>query len=45
VLGSSGFLDSDYVFESGQVARERGLIPGTQSSSSTLKGINKNELT
>jgi hypothetical protein len=29
VLGSSGFLDSDFVSESWQEARERGLIPGT----------------
>jgi hypothetical protein len=29
VIGSSGFLDSEFVLESGQVARERELIPGT----------------
>jgi hypothetical protein len=29
VLGSSGFLESDFVSESGQVAWERELIPGT----------------
>jgi hypothetical protein len=45
VLGSSGFLDSDSVSESGQVARERELIPGTQSSSSTLKGLSRHEWT
>jgi hypothetical protein len=32
VLGSSVFMDSDSVSRSGQVARERELIPGTQSS-------------
>jgi hypothetical protein len=45
VLGSSGFLDSDSVSESGQVARERELIPGTQSSSGTLRGLNRHEWT
>jgi hypothetical protein len=29
MLGSSGFLDSDSMSESGQVAQERELIPGT----------------
>jgi hypothetical protein len=45
VLGSSGFLDSDSVLESWQVARERELIHGTQSSSGTLKGLNRHEST
>jgi hypothetical protein len=45
VLGSSGFLDSDSVSESGQVARERELILGTQSSSGTLRGLNRHEST
>jgi hypothetical protein len=45
VVGSSGFLDSESVSESGQVARERELIPGTQSSSRTLRGLNRHELT
>jgi hypothetical protein len=31
VLGSSGFLDSDFVLESGKVAPKRELILGTQS--------------
>jgi hypothetical protein len=43
VLGSSGFVDSDYVSKSWQVAQERELIHGTQSSSETLKGINIHE--
>jgi hypothetical protein len=43
VLGSSGFLDSNSVSESWQVARERELIHGTQSSSGTLKGLNKHD--
>jgi hypothetical protein len=33
------------VSESGQVARERELIPRTQSSSGTLRGLNRHELT
>jgi hypothetical protein len=45
VLGSSGFLDSDYVSESEQVARERELILETQSSSRTLRGLNMHEST
>ena len=45
MLGSSGFLDSDSVSESWQVARERELIHGTQSSSGTLKGLNRHEST
>jgi hypothetical protein len=45
VLGSSGFMDSDSVSESWQVAHERELISGTQSSSETLKGLNMHELT
>jgi hypothetical protein len=46
VLGSNGFLDSDSMSESWQVAqRERELIHGTQSSSGTLKGLNKHEST
>jgi hypothetical protein len=45
VLESSGFLDSDSVSESWQVARERELIHGTQSSSGTLKGLNRHEST
>jgi hypothetical protein len=45
VLGSSGFLDSDSVSESWQVARERELIHGTQSSSGTLKGLSRHEST
>jgi hypothetical protein len=45
MLGSSGFMDLEYVLESGKVARERELIPGTQSSSKTLRGLNKNEST
>jgi hypothetical protein len=36
MVGSSGFLDSESVLESGQVAQERALIPWTQSSSRTL---------
>jgi hypothetical protein len=45
MLGSSGFLDSDSVSESWQVARERELIHGTQSSSRTLKGLSRHEST
>jgi hypothetical protein len=45
VLGSNGFLDSYSVSESWQVAREGELIPGTQSSSVTLKGLNRHEST
>jgi hypothetical protein len=45
VLGSIGFLDSDSVSESGQVSQERHLIPRTQSSSRTLRGLNKHKLT
>jgi hypothetical protein len=45
VLGSSGFLDSDSVSKSWQVARERELIHGTQCSSRTLKGLSKHEST
>ena len=45
VLGSNGFLDSDSVSESWQVARERELIHGTQSSFETLKGLNRHEST
>jgi hypothetical protein len=45
VLGSSGFRDSDSVLESWQVAQEKELIHGTQSSSGTLKGLNKHEST
>jgi hypothetical protein len=45
VLGSSGFLDSDSVSESWQVARKRQLIPRTQSSSETLRGLNRHEST
>jgi hypothetical protein len=45
VLGSSGFLDSDSLLESWQVARERELIHGTRSSSGTLKRLNKHEST
>jgi hypothetical protein len=45
VLGSSGFLDSDSVSEGSQVARERELIHGTQSSSGTLKGLSRHEST
>jgi hypothetical protein len=45
VLGSSGFLDSDSVSESWQVARERELIHGTQSSSMTLIGLNRHDST
>jgi hypothetical protein len=45
VLGSNGFLDSDSVSESWQVAHERELIHGTRSSSETLIGLNKHEST
>jgi hypothetical protein len=45
VLGSSGFLDSDSVSKGWQVAQERELIHGTQSSSGTLKGLNRHEST
>jgi hypothetical protein len=45
MLGSSGFLDSNSVSESGKVARERELIAGTPSSSRTLKGFSRHELT
>jgi hypothetical protein len=47
VIGSSGFFDSESmsVSESKKVARERELIPRTQSSSITLKGLSKYELT
>jgi hypothetical protein len=47
VIGSSGYLDSESVSvsESGQVAWERELISGTQFSSSTLRGLNRYELT
>jgi hypothetical protein len=45
VLGSSGFLDSDSVSESWQVAWERELIHGTQYYSRTLKGLNSHEST
>jgi hypothetical protein len=45
MLGSSGFLDSDFVSESGKVARERELIPGTQFSFGTLIGISRHEST
>ena len=45
MLGSSGFLDSDSMSESWQVAWERYLIHVTQSSSGTLKGLNRHELT
>jgi hypothetical protein len=45
VVGSSGFLVSDSVSESGQVARERELIPGTRSSFGTLRGLNRYEWT
>jgi hypothetical protein len=45
VVGSSGFLDSMSLLESGKVSQERELISGTQSSSSTLKGLNRHELT
>jgi hypothetical protein len=45
VLGSSVFLDSDFVSESWQVARERELILGTRSSSSSLRGLNRHEST
>jgi hypothetical protein len=45
VLGSIGFLDSYSVLESWQVARERELIHGTQSSSGTLKGLSRHEST
>jgi hypothetical protein len=45
MLGSSGFLDSDSVMESWQVAWERELIHGTQSSSGTLKGLSRHEST
>jgi hypothetical protein len=47
VVGSSGFLDSESVSvsESGKVAQERELILGTQSSSNTLRGLNRCELT
>ena len=44
VVGLSGFMDSEYVSESGQVARERELTPRTQSSSNTLRGLNMHEL-
>jgi hypothetical protein len=43
VLGSSGFLDSDFVSESRKVAQERELIHATQSSSGTLKGLSRHE--
>jgi hypothetical protein len=43
VLGSSGFMDLDSMLESGQVAWERELISGTQSSFETLKGLIKHE--
>jgi hypothetical protein len=45
VLGSSGFLDSDSMSESGQVAWERELILGTRSSFGTLRGLSRHELT
>jgi hypothetical protein len=45
VVGSNGFLDSESVSKSGQVAPERELIPRTHSSSSTLRGLSRYELT
>jgi hypothetical protein len=39
VLGSSGFLDSYSMLESGQVAWEGELIPRTQSTFETLRGL------
>jgi hypothetical protein len=45
VIGSSGYLDLESVLESGHIVRERELIPKTQSSSNTLKGLNMYELT
>jgi hypothetical protein len=45
MLGSSGLLDSDSVLESWQVAWVRELIHVTQSSSKTLKGLNRHEST
>jgi hypothetical protein len=43
MLGSNGFLDSYFVSKSGQVAHERELIPGTQSSSRTLRGLSRHD--
>jgi hypothetical protein len=45
VMGSSGFLSLDSVLESGQVARERELISGTQPSFKTLKRPSRHEST
>jgi hypothetical protein len=47
VIGSRGYLDSKSVSvsKSGHVAREREMISGTQSSSSTLRGLSRYELT
>jgi hypothetical protein len=45
VVGSNGFLDSYSLSVSGKVARERELIPRTQSSFGTLKEINIHEWT
>ena len=47
MVGSSGFLDSDSVLvsKSEQVAQESELIWGTRSSSSTLRGLNRYEMT
>jgi hypothetical protein len=45
VLGSSGFMDSDSVSESEQIAWERELTPRTRSSSRTLKGLSRHEST
>jgi hypothetical protein len=45
MLGSSGFLDSFSMSESGQVARERKLISGTHSSSGTLRGCSRHDST
>jgi hypothetical protein len=45
VVGSSGFMDSNSVSKGERVEWERELISGTQSSSRTLIGINRNEST
>jgi hypothetical protein len=46
MAGSSGFLDSESVpvSKSEQVARKSELIPGTQASSSTLRGLSWYEM-
>ena len=45
MLGSNGFMDSDSMLASGQVARERELISGTQSSFETLKILSRHDST